>query len=353
MADQLVLPRPGATFEPRDPIPGPSESSFTSTFGALLPPAKYITLPQGRAAYYFFPAADTASSPSISAPPSIIPDTVPKKVLLIHGVQTPALGLLPLITELRAAFPRTQFAACDLWGHGLSDTPFAPHEGTLFHALIDAVLRELGWKGSSEPLAGGVGLVGYSFGAVLTMGYLSEYLNEGERRRFVDSFVLVAPAGLVRRVWFNEQEKVWLSPSCPPEHEAQAAQFVVETLEGSSLPIAVPSDWQQKVSKGEIVAQAVKDWEMRNHPGHPASVVGVFRDGSVIDNDQLFVDARKLGLSALVVLGENDGLSSEEEIEEFGFDVKVVKGAGHAVVRENAGEVAECIGRFWKGGEGR
>lgn len=344
MADQLVLPRPGATFEGRDPISGPSESSFTSTFGALLPPAKYITLPEGKAAYYFFPAADPATSPSISASPSRTPDNVPKKVLLIHGVQTPALGLFPLIAELRAAFPDTTFATLDLWGHGLSDTPFAPHEGALFHGLIDAVLQELGWKDQK-----GVGIVGYSFGAVLTMGYLCNYLKEEERRRFVESFVLVAPAGLVRRAWFNEQEKVWLSTQCPAEDEARAARFVVETLEGSPLPIAVPSDWQQKAEKGEVVAQAVKDWEMRIHPGHPASVVGVFRDGGVIDNDQLFIDARKLGLPALVVLGENDGLSTEKEIKGFGFDVEVVLGAGHAVVRENAGEVAQFIVRFWKG----
>jgi pimeloyl-ACP methyl ester carboxylesterase len=140
-----------------------------------------------------------------------------------------------------------------------------------------------------------------------------------------------------------------LSAQCPRAEEAQAAKFVVETLEGGPLPVAVPGDWREKVKQGEVVAQAVKAWQMENHAGHAASVVGVFRDGGVMDNDELFVKARALGIPSLVVLGEKDGLSTEEEIKDFGFEVEVVPGAGHAVVRENAGEVAGLISRFWKG----
>ncbi|KAF3038489.1 hypothetical protein E8E12_005456 [Didymella heteroderae] len=330
MADQLILPRPGSSFEPRAPIPAPSEEVFTSTFGALLPRAQYITTPAGKAAYYTFPATNPGFPPSGSK--------IPKKILLVHGVQTPALGLLPLISALRSSFPSTEFATLDLWGHGLSATPFLPHEGALFHGLIDAVLAELGWKNES-----GVGLVGYSFGAVLTMGYLTSFPCAAS----VDSFVLVAPAGLVRASCFSDDEKALLAPSCLPQDEARARDFVVATLEGDPLPIKVPENWQVKVARGEVVAQAVKEWEMKNHAGHAASVVGVFRDGGVIDNDQLFVEAKKLGLPALVVLGENDGLSTEKGIADFGFDVKVVLAAGHAVVRENAVEVAEYISQFW------
>lgn len=338
MSEPLVLPRPGSTFSPQDPIPGPSEEAFTSTFGALLPPAQYLTTSIGKAAYYTFPA---------STPSPITPDSkVPSKVLLIHGVQTPALGLVPLVTALRSRFPATSFATLDLWGHGLSSTPVLPHSGALFHGLIDGVLRELGWKGKP-----GVGVVGYSFGAVLSMGYLTSSVcltsSSTPGSKPVDSLVLIAPAGLLRSSWFSPQQQKWLSIQCAEHDEHKAAEFVVDTLEGG--PLVVPQDWQDRVNRGEVVAQAVKDWQMKTHRGHAASVVGVFRDGGVIDNDELFVKAKASGIPSLVVLGAEDGMSTEEEIKRFGFDVQVVPGAGHAVVRENAVEVAEHISRFWKG----
>ncbi|KAF1932505.1 alpha/beta-hydrolase [Didymella exigua CBS 183.55] len=333
MSAPLVLPRPGTSSPPRTAIPGPSESSFTATFGALLPAAEYIQTDLGRAAYYVFPR-NTSPQPSSS---QTSPPTSPAKVLLIHGVQTPALGLLPLTTSLRTRFPDTQFAALDLWGHGLSSTPLSPHTGSLFHAEIDAVLTALDWK--TTP----VSIVGYSFGAVLAMGCVTAL----QATNAIESLVLIAPAGLLRREWFTPAQLTLLSTNCSAELEAQAAQFAIETLEGG--PLSVPEGWRERVERGEVVAQAIKAWQMEKHAGHAASVVGVFRDGGLFDNDELFVRARATGIPSLVVLGEKDGLSTEEEIADFGFDVNVVPGAGHAVVRENAEEVAEYIRRFWQG----
>ena len=169
MIDLLVLPRPGQSYAPRPPIPAPTEAAFTSTFGALLTAAQYLQLDQGRAAYYRFPpASSSSSSPSTTNPASPATsnaytgnDPVPKRILLLHGVQTPALGLFPLITALRARYPRTEFATLDLWGHGLSETPFAPYCGELFHGLVDGVLNALGWKTSAKEEEGGVGILGF------------------------------------------------------------------------------------------------------------------------------------------------------------------------------------------------
>jgi pimeloyl-ACP methyl ester carboxylesterase len=151
---------------------------------------------------------------------------------------------------------------------------------------------------------------------------------------------------LLRSSWFGEEERGFLSEECRGEDEAKAAEWVVRCLEGGEL--VVPTDWQERVAKGEVVAQAVKEWQMREHKGHVGSVVGIFRDGGVMDNDELFVQAKKTGLPALVVLGEDDGLSTEEEVRGFGFEVRVVEKAGHGVVREQAGEVAGFIGEFWR-----
>lgn len=202
------------------------------------------------------------------------------------------------------------------------------------------MLTQLGWKSQT-----GVGLVGYSFGAVLTMGYLSS--SSFAAAAAVESCVLIAPAGLVRSAWFSERENAWLSAQCARAEEGEAAAFVVEALEGEALPIRVPGDWRDRVATGQVVAQAVKQWQMQNHAGHAASVVGVFRDGGVIDNDALFVRMKAGGILSLVVLGEKDGLSDMEEVKGFGFEVAVVEGAGHAVVRESADEVAGLICGFW------
>ncbi|KAF3001997.1 hypothetical protein E8E13_008080 [Curvularia kusanoi] len=343
MAEPLVLPRPGKPYASQPPIPAPSEAAFTATFGTLLPAAQYLSTNHGRAAYYQFPA-QTSGSPSTDSPSSpSSSDHVPKRVLLIHGVQTPALGLVPLVKALRARFPLTSFALVDLWGHGLSETPVAPHEGSLFHGLVDGVLGVLGWKGEE-----GVGIVGFSFGAVVSMGYLSSplYRQWAQGGEGVRCCVLVAPAGLLRKEWFKPEEWTLLSQACSPEDEGKAAKFVVSALEGGEL--VVPGDWKDIVAGGSVCAQAVKQWQLDNHKGHEASVVGIFRDGEVLENDALFVKMRETGMRSLMVLGSEDGLSSEEEVRAFGFDVKVVQGAGHGVVRENAEEVAEYIAEFWR-----
>ena len=347
MSTPLVLPRPGTTIPPHPPIPAPSESSFTATFPTHLPQAQYLHLPAGKAAYYTFP-------PTSAAPAPHTPHPGPARVLLIHGIQTPALGLLALTTALRNKFPACHFALLDLWGHGLSETPVAPHEGPLFWGLVDAVVARLGWKGVDGDAEGegeGVAIVGFSFGAVVSMGYLaSAYCSPaegGEAGTRVHSFALVAPAGLVRRAWFTDEQRVWLSRECARSDEAKAAEFVVSTLEGGAL--VVPPDWQERVGRGEVVAEALREWQMKNHPGHAASVVAVYRDAEVLDNDELFVKAKATNIPSLVVLGADDDLSTEKEIVDFGFDVKVVPQAGHSVVRDKAEEVAEHIERFWKG----
>lgn len=171
----LVLPRPGADLAPSTaPIAGPSETSFTSTFGNLLPPAQYLTTKNGKAAYYSIP-------PSSSPEPNT---KSPERVLFIHGVQTPALGMLPLARKLQASFPSAHLVLMDLWGHGLSDTPVVAHEAGLFHGLIDALLDHLQWPSAH--------LVGFSFGGSLTVGYAA---SRAER---VQSYALVAPAGLIK-----------------------------------------------------------------------------------------------------------------------------------------------------------
>lgn len=322
--DDLVLPRPGTadSLPTRPPISGPPESAFTTTFGQLLPPATFLPTPHGKIAYYAFPPS---SSPATNKAPG------PTRVLLLHGIQTPALGLLPLTRDLRSAFPASHFVLPDLYGHGLSDTPFASHTPELFYALIDAVLEALQWPAAH--------LVGYSFGGATAAGY------SARRPERVRSLALVAPAGLYRGEQFAAEH-------LRGDDEGEARRYVLRLLEGGEL--VVPSDWRERVQRGEVVAEALREWQMREHVGHAASVVSMFRDGGVMDRHADFVKASQTGVPSLVVLAELDDVGTEQDLNYVGFaNVAVIPQAGHAVVREKASDVSNLIKEFWIQHDGR
>ncbi|KAL6237191.1 hypothetical protein BDW75DRAFT_204480 [Aspergillus navahoensis] len=315
----IVLPRPGQVTNGQV-ITGPSEAAFVRTFGQVLPPASYLPTRNGRVAYY-------KHSPTKDDPTSSI-----RRVLFIHGVQTPAIGLQPLAKELSTRFPSAQCVLVDLWGHGLTDTPVAPHEPALFHQLIEALMDHLGWHDAH--------MIGYSFGGSTTATFAAA------RPDRVSSMVLVAPAGLLREARFTDEQKSYLRGGDGVEEGAK--DWILEFLEGGQL--IVPSDWQERVARGEVVAEAVRDWELRNHPGHQASVVGVFRDGGVFDRHAEFRRAGEGGVPTLCVLGEMDDICSAQDLYDVGLkNVAMISQVGHGVVRERVPEVAHHVETFWRG----
>lgn len=320
----IVLPRPGDA-QPSDglqPIRAPSEATFVATFGNLLPQASYLQTPNGKAAYYELPASSPAPQET-SNPIS--------RVLFVHGVQTSAIGLQPLASALSSRFPHAQCVLIDLWGHGLTDTPIVPHEPGLFHALLDALMVQLGWDDAH--------LIGYSFGGSTTATFAVDYPER------VASMVLIAPAGLLYASEFDEVQNSYLRGGEGLEELARA--WIFEFLEGGQL--VVPSDWRERVGRGEVVAEAVREWELKEHKGHAASVVAIFRDGGVLDKDAEFVQAAKSGIPNLTILGELDDVCSVEKLERVGMrNIAVVPQVGHGVVREEVQDVAQLIENFWK-----
>ena len=318
--DGLVLPRPGSTLDStQSPIPGPTEAAFTQTFGTLLPPASFLNTTTGKAAYYEILPSSPGGDSS---------DTLPSRVLFVHGVQTPALGMLPLTRALQTSFPRAHLVLVDLWGHGLSDTPIVPHSADLFHQLLDALLDRLGWDSAH--------LVSFSFGGAITPAYVSRRVAR------IESFTLVAPAGLLRSSDLSAEEQGHMRG----DDEAAARKWVLEWLEGGEL--VVPADWRQRVDNGEVVAEAVREWQMHHHPGHVASVVAIVRDGGVFDTYAEFAKVARTAVPSLVVLGELDDLCTEQQVREHGFtNVSVIPQVGHGVVRDRAAEVAALVGDFW------
>jgi pimeloyl-ACP methyl ester carboxylesterase len=320
----IVLPRPGASKPgetPPRPISAPSEDAFVATFGNLLPRASYLDTEIGRAAYYqFLP----------SSPPLKDSATSISRVLFVHGIQTPAIGLQPLVSALSSRFPSATCVLVDLWGHGLSDTPFVAHDPPLFHALLEAVMERLGWEDAH--------VVGFSFGGSTTATFTAA---KPER---VISMVLVAPVGLFREADFNELEKSYMRGG--EGLEEQARSWILERLEGGK-PV-VPSDWKERVSRGELVAPAVRDWENKEHRGHQASVVAIYRDGGCLDKHAEFAKAANTGIKSLCILGELDHVSTVQDLDQVGIkNVAVIPNVGHEIVRAKVPEVAQLIEEFW------
>lgn len=319
----VVLPRPGTALPDtrQQPIRAPSEVDFTAVFGKVLPEASYLSTRNGRVAFYEL-------LPSSLSPPADA--TAISRVLLLHGVQTPAIGLQPLASALSARFPHAKCVLVDWWGHGLTDTPFAAHKAALFHELLESLFLHLGW--------GNAHFVGYSFGASVTASFAAA------RPERVASMVLVAPAGFIRKELFNEQQKSYLRGGEGLEEPAK--EWILEFLEGGQL--VVPRDWKETVGRGEVVAEAVRDWEMKNHEGHAASVVAIFRDGGALDNSAEFARAAEKGIKYLYILGELDDVCSPQDLSDIGVqDFVIISQVGHAVVREKASEVAQSIAEFW------
>jgi pimeloyl-ACP methyl ester carboxylesterase len=303
-----------------DTILGPSEDIFTETFGQLLPPAKYLSTAYGRIAYYTYSPTTQASQSTKS----------PSRVLFLHGVQTPALGLQPLANALHASFPAAEFVLVDLWGHGLSSTPVAAHTPSLFHYLIDSVLEALEW--------GSCNLVGYSFGGSTAVSYIA---SAKERAKRIESVALIAPAGLWKPDSLDEIEL------CSPDFSI-AKGHVLDLLEGG--PLIVPSDWATRIGRGEIVAEKIREWQMQIHAGHTASVIGIVRDGGIMGQEEVFRAAVETEIPIIAVLGEKDDVVYEKDLKAVGMrNVVVIEGVGHGVVRQEVGEVAKHIVSFWRG----
>ncbi|KAF2223269.1 Alpha/Beta hydrolase protein [Elsinoe ampelina] len=313
----LVLPRPGADpTSPPTSIPAPTESSFVSIFGSLLPKAQYLTIPSGTFAYYSVPpAGDNPSKP---------------RILLLHGVQTPAIGLIPLTRALRTSLPDAHFVLLDWWGHGLSSTPVQAHEPNLFVSQVDSLLSHLSWPSAH--------IVTFSFGCSAAASFTARH------RERVLSLSLVAPAGLMRSASWGQEANEILDGG---KGEGAARDWALDFLEGGKL--IVPGDWQERVTRGEVVAEKVREWQMVEHKGHEGSVVAIFRDGGVSDKHHVFREVARQGTKTVVVLGEEDQVCSKKDVEEIGFkNVKVIDSVGHGVVRQKAEEVAIHIVDFWK-----
>jgi len=308
----------------------PSSSSFDAQFGGVLPPAQTLTTYHGTTTYYII----KPSHPSPSSSP-------PRHVVLVHGVGTPAIGLLPLATLLAASSTPTTVLIYDIWGHGLSSTPAETHTPGLFHIQLLGLLSHLQWTG--------VHLIGYSFGGIIAASFIQFHSSA------VESLVLIAPAGLLRRVNQSAWTRFIDFGGWGWGWESLSAKRIYDFLG----PGPVEESWQENFKEKGLAAiprNAVQIWEKENHEGHVASLVSMYRYGGIYDMHETYRSLVERGMDTktLVLLGETDGFFEKEymiaELKQLGWmgEVRVVEGVGHNVAGEKTKETREFVEAFWK-----
>ncbi|KAI1213140.1 alpha/beta-hydrolase [Annulohypoxylon truncatum] len=311
----LKLPRRMVWGQRKD-IGAPSYASLTSLFRDAPPQPQYLESDLGTTALYELPPPSGRSE---------------RHVLIIHGLNTPALGLWPLAKELQALDPDAHVALFDLWGHGLSSTPLVAHTPQIFHFQIFQVLGFLRWTRAH--------VVGYSFGASTAVGFALH------NPWIALSVALLAPAGLCHKGLWGERVQDLLDNS--EGREGQAIDAVLDWLEGG--PLVIPADWRERVNAGEVVAELLREWELREHPGYPHSVLSMFREGGVSGCEDDFRRFARSPIRKIGVVAELDVICSKAQLIDLGFDdVEVVKEANHGFVRgATTGEVARIVYRVW------
>ncbi|KAF2966430.1 hypothetical protein GQX73_g7153 [Xylaria multiplex] len=301
--------------EPKNVIAAPSLELFTSRFGDAFPKPRFLESDLGTTALYELPPPSGQSK---------------RRVLMVHGLNTPALGLLPLAKELQALDPDAHVVLFDLWGHALSSTPLITHTPQIFHSQILQVLGFMQWTSAH--------LLGYSFGASMITKFA--LYNPWA----VQSVSLLAPAGIIPKDLFGKRLQALLDD--PTGRESEARNSVFTFLEGG--PLVVPADWQERTKRGEIVAEAFREWELKEHRGYPHSVFSMFREGNVYGCEDDFRRFAQLPLKKVVVLGQLDEICSKGQLVDLGFNnVEVVDQTGHTVVRTAPAEVARIVYGMW------
>lgn len=297
-------------------IAGPSHAAFTSRFGNAFPEPHLLESDLGITAVYELPPPSGQSK---------------RRVLIIHGLNTPALGMLALARGLQALDRNTHIVLYDLWGHGLSSTPLIAHTPHIFHSQIYQVLGHMQWTNAH--------LIGYSFGGP-TVTKFALY-----NPRLVSSVTLLGSAGLMRRKAYSEEMLELLNSK--GNREAEAAKCVLDWLEGG--PLVVPADWKERSKDGKAVAEALREWELQEHAGYPYTLLSVFRDGGVTGGEEHFRKLAQLPVRTLAIVAELDPVCSRDQFVDLGFkDVEEIKDAHHDFVRTRADEVADLVNKFWQ-----
>lgn len=315
-------------------IPPPPDKDFNKLFGGILPPAQKVNSYWGTTTYYLI-------RPSHPSPPA---SETPRRVVLIHGACTPCVGLVPLATLLAASSTPTTVLIYDIWGHGLSSSPVATHVPGLFHTQILHLLSHLQWPSAH--------VLGYSFGGAIAASFAACHAS------VVDSLILVAPGGLLRKSNLSAWTRFVLWGGWGWGWEGISARMIYRQIGPGPVPGQTEEGWEKKFKETGVDAvprEAIQDWTRENHSGHIASLISAYRYGGLYDSQHMYRSIAKGNIETMVLLGEHDDLFQEEymrkELEMLAWrgEVHVMNGVGHRIIADKSNEVQNLALAFWDG----
>ncbi|KAJ7059762.1 Alpha/Beta hydrolase protein [Mycena amicta] len=217
----------------------------------------YVTLPMGRVRYWL-----------------VGPETG-KKVVLIHGLTTPALVFSRIVPTLVAA--GFLVLIYDLYGRGYSDAPQAvPYDANLYVTQLALLLQHVRWERTR--------VVGYSMGGAIAAAFVATFPDLVER-----DVALIASAGA--------------GEAPVPFSGYRHFAFVQRLVWGRfSKRLAVPASLLTEAPQiSEIVPlQAI------HLPGYPRAVTSSLHEGPIVRMRWAFESDNWAGKKVLLVHGSLD-----------------------------------------------
>ncbi|XXG94865.1 hypothetical protein Hte_001124 [Hypoxylon texense] len=314
-----------------------------------------------------------------------------ERVLLVHGISTPALALGDLAHELVKRGYRVMLF--DLFGRGYSDAPDLTYDTRLFVTQILLVLA------SSRVPWNGFHLVGYSLGGGLVVSFTRYFPH------LVNSAALLATGGLIRPYHISWQSWLLYNSGLLPDYlvrwlvrrkirpknddretgpqSRQGARADIASAETKKYPPNGDSDATggddfdsagiSRFRPGVTVSSVIR-WQIDNHRGFIPAFISSMRNAPIYapqgDWKALAVilrerreegpreaDAPPLGLRAgkiLMVLGEDDPVVIKDEAIEDATQILGRDGVefailpqGHELPITNSYGVANAMESFW------
>ena len=299
-------------------IPPPSVAEFDAVFGGYLPPGTSIPSSWGVIRYYDF---------APKSPPST------RRVILVHGGGTCAIGMAPLAFKLTEA--GNHVVIYDLWGHGNSSTPLETHSTGLMHAQIFELLAHLGWRKAN--------FLGFSLGGGISVTFAAKH------PQIVESLVIVTGTGLLKRSMRGWWSGLLMDGGWGIEWMSR--RHVMDLINGPNLVIT--PGWKERMMKGDVDTNPIQMWERHSHKGHVASLTSMMRYGGVYDYQEDYGKLANGDPPVLVILAELDGVIfpdyTTSELMKLGWKGKIetVPGATHEIVRTHPQEVVDRVVKWW------
>ncbi|KAL6243872.1 hypothetical protein RBB50_009306 [Rhinocladiella similis] len=300
-----------------------------------------------------------------------------RKVLLVHGISTPAVSLGAVANALVDNGCRVMLF--DLFGRGYSDTASdIRHDIRLFTTQILLVLASspLSWTGKES---GKFSLIGYSLGGGIATTFASYFAD------LIDSLILFAPAGLLRphhisrqsRIIYSEgvipetilqrivKERLRTPLAAPPKDVDKTRQ--VDATQAVQAEVNIESNSRAIISKARphVTVEKAVSHQLDNHPGFVPAFISSIRHGPIrtehdrwrIVGERLRQQNKEEGTQkkVLIVLGAKDPIIIRQEVEEDatallgGENVEfAVFDAAHDVPIVMGSQIVDSILDFWK-----